>query len=229
MTPIPAKIQKRFCEIEAAQSASAGGIGKVPNLHLWKSSNLYPLPNSFRNRCKIHCVSPDSEVRPQSAQNERSWLPLVIATAVVLLVAGLGFLLFGRSSSALPAVSAPNAALDPYAQNLEVSGLHMSESGNLAGSKMTYVDGWITNHGPATVTGITAQVIFRSYAHDVAQNGNQAMQLIRTHDPYIDVETIAAAPLKPGARAEFRLVFDAVSPNWDGAFPEIRVLRVVSK
>jgi len=174
-------------------------------------------------------VSPDSELRPQTAQNERSWLPLLIATVVVLLLAGIGFLVFGRSSSALPPVSEPNAALAPYAPNLEISGLHMSESGNLAGSKMTYVDGWITNHGSATVTAITAQVLFRSYARDVAQNGNQPLQLIRTHDPYIDVEPISAAPIKPGARVEFRLAFDAVSPNWDGAFPEIRLLRVVSK
>jgi hypothetical protein len=47
-------------------------------------------------------------------------------------------------------------------------------------------------------------------------------------EPYIDVEPLSAAPLKPGAEQDFRLIFDAVSPDWDGAYPELRIVRVDS-
>ena len=38
-----------------------------------------------------------------------------------------------------------------------------------------------------------------------------------------------AAPLKPGDAHDFRLIFDAVSPDWNGAYPELRVIQVQAK
>jgi len=80
-----------------------------------------------------------------------------------------------------------------------------------------------------TVTGISAQVLFRDPAHEVAQNETQPLKIIRTREPYIDVEPLAAAPLKPGDQADFRLIFDTVAQDWDGAYPEIRIVHVDSK
>lgn len=119
--------------------------------------------------------------------------------------------------------------MDPYAANLAISQLSMSESSNLIGGKVTYVDGRIANQGNRTVTGITVQVLFRDPAHAVAQNETQPLRIIRTRDPYIDVEPLSAAPLKPGGAQDFRLIFDAVAQDWDGAIPEIRVIHVNSK
>jgi hypothetical protein len=70
------------------------------------------------------------------------------------------------------------------------------------------------------------QVLFRNPAHEVAQNETQRMMLIRTRDPYIDTEPVSAAPLKAGDERDFRLSFDTVTPDWDGTYPEIRILRV---
>jgi hypothetical protein len=166
-------------------------------------------------------------IRPAEAR-ERNWAPLVIAAAIVLAVAG-GLVLFYEHGKSTPTVTPISAALDAYAGNLPISNLHMSESSNLAGSKVTYVDGSITNTGTRTVTGITVQVLFRDPAHEVAQNETQPMNIIRTREPYIDVEPISAAPLKPGDSADFRLIFDTVAQDWDGAFPEIRVVHVDSR
>ena len=103
----------------------------------------------------------------------------------------------------------------------------MSEAANLAGGKVTYLDGHIANKGNRTVTGISVQVLFRNSAQEVAQNDPpQQMKFIRTRDPYIDVEPISAVPLKPGEERDFRLIFDAVTPDWDGAYPQIRILHV---
>jgi hypothetical protein len=166
-------------------------------------------------------------MRPPVAQ-ERNWLPLVVAAVVVLAVA-IGLVLYYEHGKSAPTVTPISAALDPYAGNLPISNLHMSESANLAGGKATYLDGSITNTGNRTVTGITVQVLFRDPAHEVAQNETHALSLIRTREPYVDVEPVSAAPLKPGDSADFRLIFDTVAQDWDGAFPEIRIIHVDSK
>ena len=105
----------------------------------------------------------------------------------------------------------------------------MSESSNLAGGKVTYLDGRVANKGSRTVTAITAQILFRNIAHEVAQNETQQLKLIRTRDPYIDIQPISAAPLKPGDERDFRLIFDAVTQDWDGTYPEIRIISVEAK
>ena len=163
-------------------------------------------------------------MRPAEAQ-ERNWLPLVVAAAIVLAIGG-GLLFFFEHGKSAPAVTPISAAADPYAPNLVISQLAMSESSNLAGGKVTYLDGQISNQGNRTLTGITTQVLFRDPAHEVAQNETQPLKIIRTRDPYIDVEPLSAAPLKPGDQADFRLIFDTVAQDWDGAFPEIRIIHV---
>lgn len=165
-------------------------------------------------------------IRPAEAE-KRNWLPVIVAVAIVLVVV-IGLVIYGHGKGA-PAATPITAALDPYAGNLPISNLEMSESANLAGGKVTYVDGSIGNTGNKTVTAITVQVLFRDPAHEVAQNETQPLKIIRTRQPYVDVEPVSASPLKPGDSADFRLVFDTVAQDWDGAFPEIRVIQVDSK
>ena len=153
---------------------------------------------------------------------------MAIAAAVVLaVIAGLAIFM-GRGKSG-PQVTPINAPLDAYAANLPVSNLAMSESSNLAGSKLTYLDGHITNQGNRTITAITVQVLFRDYAHEVAQNETLPLMLIRTRQPYVDVEPVSADPLKPGDQRDFRLIFDTVADSWDGQYPQVRIIHVVSK
>lgn len=163
-------------------------------------------------------------ISPTSTQ-ERNWLPLAIAAAVVVVVAVVVVLVLGHGKGT-PTVAPVNAPPDPYAADLPVSHLEMSESSNLAGGKVTYLDGHIANRGNRTVTGITVQMLFRDAAQEVAQNETQQIKIIRTRDPYIDVEPVSAAPLKPGDERDFRLIFDRVTPDWDGAYPQLRILHV---
>lgn len=166
-------------------------------------------------------------VRPE-APPDRNWLPVAIAAVVVLgIVAGL--VMFFQHGKAAPQVTPISAPLDPYAASLPIGNLAMSESANLAGGKVTYLDGQIANRGNRTITGVTVQVLFRDPAHEVAQNETQPLKLIRMRQPYIDVEPVSAAPLKPGDQRDFRLIFDTVAQDWDGAFPEVRIVRVESQ
>lgn len=168
---------------------------------------------------------PQLELIRPAEPRDRNWLPLAIAAAVVLVAAAVLFLVLehGRPTASVTPIS---AVPDAYAASLPVTNLAMSESANLAGGKVTYLDGHIANKGSRTVTGVTVQVLFRNYAHEVAQNETDPLKLIRIRDPYIDIESVSAAPLKPGAEQDFRLIFDTVSPDWDGAYPELRVIHV---
>ena len=150
---------------------------------------------------------------------------MAIAAGVVVVVLVVIVIALERHKTTA-SVASVSAAADPYAASLPISGVQMSESSNLAGGKVTYLDGHIANKGNRTVTGIAAQVLFRNAAQEVAQNETQQMKLIRTRDPYVDLQPIAVAPLKPGDERDFRLIFDAVTPDWDGAYPQIRILRV---
>src|ERR1700728_3183439 len=91
----------------------------------------------------------------------RSWLPWMIAGVVVLVVLGL-FLLSARHQRAAQQAENASQTPDPYASQLSIGNLQMSEATNFTGSKITYVDGQITNKGNQTVTGITIVVTFRN-------------------------------------------------------------------
>ena len=170
----------------------------------------------------------DPQVVPAAETRERNWLPLVIAATVVVVI-GAVLVLVLEHRKPVAQVTPISAAPDPYAVSLPLTGLVMSESANLAGGKVTYLDGHVANQGARTVTGVTVQVLFRDAAHEVAQNETQQLKLIRIRDPYVDLEPVSAAPLKPGDEHDFRFIFDAVSADWNGAYPELRVIRVDSK
>jgi hypothetical protein len=175
--------------------------------------------------CGVSDVERGQGGRVGEGLRDRNWVPLAVAAALVISVVVAALLMSPRSAPA-PAATAVNAPEDAYAANLAVSNLVMSESANLAGGKVTYLDGHIANHGTRTVTGITVQVLFHNAAHEVAQNETMPLRFIRMREPYIDTETVAAAPLKAGAEQDFRLIFEKVSPDWDGAYPDVRVLHV---
>jgi hypothetical protein len=170
-------------------------------------------------------VSDGPELISSSPARERNWMPLVIAAAAVAVIAVVVILVLQHSAGKVT-VSPVNAAADPYAASLPISNLQMSESSNLAGGKVTYLDGHIANKGDRTVAGISMQVLFRNGAQEVAQNETQGLKVVRTRDPYVDIEPLSAAPLKPGDERDFRLIFDHVTPDWDGAYPQLRILRV---
>ena len=118
---------------------------------------------------------PEPRIGTDVPTQERNWLPLAIAAAVVLAILA-GFLLFGthRKTTTITQINAP---LDPYAASLPLSDIVMSESANLAGGKVTYVDGSIANLGNRTVSAVTVQVLF----HDFNQKVALKFEIANTH------------------------------------------------
>ena len=167
---------------------------------------------------------------------ERRFPTTAVTIAGVGVVILLGLLMWMKARG--PAVPGPASAsavgtntlqpLDPKASTIGFTDIAMSESTSLSGGKDMYIDGHVSNHGQAPVTGITVQVVFRNDEAMPPQIETLPVSLIRTHQPYVDTEPISAEPLGPGAEREFRLTFENIGSNWNQQTPEILVIRVQS-
>jgi Protein of unknown function (DUF2393) len=164
-----------------------------------------------------------------SGKDSRSLLPWIVAGAVVVVIIGVLIALNGHKTPPASPGGAGLAATDPYAASLPVTNIKMSESSNFAGGKVTYVDGHIANHGDKTIAGVTVQVAFRDFGNQLAQKETLPLALIRTREPYVDTEPVTADPIKPGDERDFRIILDQVSPEWNGQYPEVRVIQVTGK
>jgi hypothetical protein len=155
----------------------------------------------------------------------RSWKPFGIAGIVVLVIVGI-LLAAGPHKQSRTTHPGTLAAADPYAASLPITGIQMSESNSISGSKETYLDGTVSNHGNKTVTGITVQVAFKDYDGRPAAVDTLPLALIRFLKPYVDTVPVSMAPIQPGQSRPFRLIFDSIPDTWGGAYPEVRVTSV---
>ncbi len=153
-------------------------------------------------------------------ETERNWLPWIVAIIVIVLAAGLALLLGGHRGAP---TGSTTSGIDPYAAKLAVSNIKLSQADNFAGGQLTYVDGTISNHGDRTVTSITVRVLFANDVGERPQVEQMPLRLIRTRQPYVDMEPVSASPLKPGTSQDFRLIFDDVSSMWNQQVPVVKV------
>lgn len=150
----------------------------------------------------------------------------VAAGLVLLLVVG-GILLGTRHK---PAAAANTILpLDPDAAAVSIGQIQMSESTSLSGGKSTFIDGHVANKGSRVVTGATVQVLFANDENLPPQVETLPLALIRTHEPYVDTQPVAAAPLAPGDDREFRLIFENIGANWNQQLPQIHVVHLSQK
>jgi hypothetical protein len=154
---------------------------------------------------------------------ETSWIAWGLAGVAVLLALGLILLLTHHKPGPPANTLLPLAS---YAGELPITDVTMSESTSLSGGKSTYIDGLIHNTGSKTLTAATVQVLFASYGGTMPQVETLPLSLIRTHEPYVDIQPVIAAPIAPGEDREFRLIFEDVTESWNQMPPEIHVVRV---
>lgn len=191
---------------------------------VWMRSNCKFLLSIFLGT-KIETMA-DALFTPPPAEPRGSMrLPLLIGGGVVLLAVVL-MLVFGHHTVKAPTTVLP---LDSYAANLPLSGIEMSEGSTSAGGRMNYIDGKVTNTGNRTITGVTVQVIFRSDDAQTVSLQSVPLMLVRSREPYIDVQSVAAAPIASAATAEFRLIFEGLPATWNQQVPELHIVSVQSK
>ena len=159
---------------------------------------------------------------PQPNANPR-WRIFAVGFALVLLLAGA--ILFLTRGDHTPQPMAPDA----YAARLQISDIKMSRAENLVGGVLTYIDGKITNTGDKTVTAVRVEATFWNSMNEVAQKEPSGLRIIKNNGSYDDALEMTEAPLPPGQSAEFRLIFERISAQWNQNYPDIRVLRVATK
>jgi hypothetical protein len=146
----------------------------------------------------------------------------IAATAVVILVAVLVML------ARRPTPPPPNTILPPaaYASNLVFSDVHMSDATTGSGGRLIYVEGHVANRGPATVAGVTVQLVFANDTNMPPQVETTPLKLIYMREPYVDTRPVSASPMAPMAEGDFRLILDDVSENWNQQIPQIRATQI---
>ena len=174
-------------------------------------------------------IAGDSTSLFTAPPSERNHVPLAaIFGAVAAIVVLVGSILFATDTRKAPPAGAM-LPLDAYAASLPLSDVAMSESTSLSGGKSTFIDGHVRNTGSRTVNQITVQVLFRNDVGLAPQVETLPLQLIRTHEPYVDTQPVSAAPIAPGEEREFRLPFEKINDNWNIQIPEIHIVRVGTK
>lgn len=159
---------------------------------------------------------------PVAQEPDTSRRIIVVAIAAVAIIA-IGIALLLRESPK------PQAQLPPYASQLKISDLKMSQSQNFVGANVTYVDGTLANTGNRPVGHTTVRVTFKDLYGQIAQVEEVPMKILQTTGPYPDTVDLAVAPLAPGHSQPFRLIFEHVSEQWNQAYPELQIVDIQLK
>jgi Protein of unknown function (DUF2393) len=157
------------------------------------------------------------------AQPESNLRPILIGVVIIAVVIGC-IVLLSRGGS-----SRNRAAPHPYANNLKLSDLKMSQAENFVGASVTYIDGTVTNTGDKTVSHATVHVEFKNSMDQVAQVEDLPLRVLQTGGPYPDAVDLNTSPLGPGQSKPFRLTFEHITADWNQAYPELHVTDVSVK
>lgn len=166
-------------------------------------------------------ATPFSTETPKEAGISRNVL-LAAAGVVVLLALILAAATLHRAPS-------DGGAPDAYAANVSTGNLQLSEATNGTGGKVTYVDGVVRNGGSKTVTAATAQLAFPADGGTLSAPVTVPLTLVRTRQPYVDLEPVSAEPLHAGAAHDFRLILEDVPPSWNQQPPQIRIVHTTTE
>ncbi len=156
---------------------------------------------------------------PERTISVRTWVMAACAVLLALVIAA--FATLRRTAASTGAAQAPAT----YAAQLPISSITMAEATNGAGGKSTYVDGIIGNTGTRTLTAAQVQVTFGMVDGSPPYRQTVPLTLIRTREPYVDLQPVSAAPVRPGERREFRLIFESIPANWDVKPPGMQVVH----
>jgi hypothetical protein len=159
---------------------------------------------------------------PLADEKDSSLRPILIAIVLVAVLIGVLALVSVGSKKA-------PAARDPYATDVQLSNLKMSQAENFVGASVTYIDGTVTNAGNQTVTHAVVHVVFKNSMNEIAQAEDVALHVLSTSGPYPDAVDLSASPLTPGQSKPFRLIFEHISADWNQAYPDLQVTSVSLK
>src|SRR3954470_4620632 len=167
--------------------------------------------------------APQFEPQSQQIDDATPRGPMIVGALVVLLALG-ALILAGRNARSTAA-----STVDPYVKSVQLSDFKLSQAENFVGGNVTYLEGKVSNAGNKIVTGAQVRVIFKNSLDEVSQSETLPLMVITARQPYIDTADLRSQPLKPGDSREFRLTFEHVTADWNGALPDVAVQSVTTQ
>ena len=149
-------------------------------------------------------------------QRDSSSRPVILGIGLIVVL--VGFAVFFLRPHPKPP-KPPN----PYISNIKLADLKMGEAQNFVGAKLTYLTGRVTNSGDKTAVEIFLHVVFKDSMGQVAQAEDAPVYVVESTGPYPDAVKLSNSPLGPGQSKQFRLTFEHISGEWNGAYPDVTV------
>jgi len=158
------------------------------------------------------------------AEQRRSYTPLAIGAAVIVI--GLVAALLMNRAQPQPTGPAPE---DPYAENLKITDVKLSQAQNFVGGSVYYLEGQIANLGGKPVSGATVEAVFRNSLGQVVDRQTQPLTIIEKRPGYDDSVSLAQHPLTANMQDQFRLTFEHISADWNQGVPELRFIKLTTQ
>ncbi len=156
-------------------------------------------------------------LRQPGSEEPRNYTPIIIGLVlVVVVVAAIAILGRNRSQS----TAAPN----PYAGNLQVSDMKLSQADNFVGASVTYLDFKLTNTGTQTLVGGRVEATFHNTMGQVVQKEVLPLRVLVSNQlgGYPDLVDLSMANIGPGASKTIRVSLEHVSSDWNQAAPDLQ-------
>jgi hypothetical protein len=166
---------------------------------------------------------PDFLPRSGQPESEVPWIPIAFGGIFLTVLVGLAILLVSAKSRKNP--EGPG----PYASQIILTDAKISQAQNFVGGVVTYLDGTVNNTGDKTVTAAEVEAVFKNSLGQIVQQETQPLKLLRRTGPYPEALDLSITPLAPHQQAEFRLIFEHISADWDQQVPALRMVSVRTK
>ena len=148
-----------------------------------------------------------------SAKRQVSYIPILIGC--VTLLALVAALLYLRQTGATENdARQASAEAKAYVNNLVLSDVGMKATENFMQQQVVEIEGKISNKGTRTLQSIDVYCLF--YGADGHEIRRERVPIVRGK----------GKPLMPGETRDFRLPFDALSPEWNQAMPGLVVAQI---
>ena len=149
---------------------------------------------------------------------------MILGGVLVLVVIALAAF-FGRSKAT------QTSAVDPYAANLQVSDMKLSQADNFVGTSVTYLDFKLTKTNQKTVTGGRGEATFHNTLNEVVQKETLPLRVLVPNqlggNP--DLVDLSMATKAPSTSRTIRVTLEHVSGDWIQSAPDLRFTGIQLK